>query len=342
MTWYKLNKPTLFVDNQARKRSGHMGHAMVEYASGRILDFYSNCDYDRVSGHSGYGWMEYRRSTDGGTTWEPARKLGYSVKLYEQGVHTALCEKAVVTDGGVICCFFQITDASRPISCEPWSQPTYILSRDGGETWSEAREACGVKGRIYDALFRDGKILFIIQSNDASKSFLGSLPEHQYQLYCSEDQGEHFALRSTLPISAMNRGYGALEFMEDGKLIAYVYDSIDEYHMPYCVSADQGLTWSEVSFATFAKRIRNPQIVRTDSGWLLHGRNGGDGDGLVLYASSDGIHWDEGIMVDVRPGPGTGYYSNNLYLRSLNKVLIQYSHVYDKNRVNVMHVVVQV
>ena len=86
MTWYKLNKPTLFVDNQARKRSGHMGHAMVEYAPGRILDFYSNCDYDRVSGHSGYGWMEYRRSTDGGTTWEPARKLDYSVKLYEQGV----------------------------------------------------------------------------------------------------------------------------------------------------------------------------------------------------------------------------------------------------------------
>ncbi|MBR3504898.1 MAG: exo-alpha-sialidase [Clostridia bacterium] len=340
--WYHLEKPTVFVDHQAQKRSGHMGHAMVEYEPDYILDFYSNCDYDRANGHSGYGWMEYKRSLDGGQTWGPARRLPYSRRLYEEGIHTALCEKAVVTDTGAIVCFFQITDASKPMSCEPWSEPTYIVSRDKGETWSEARKACPVKGRIYDAVYRDGEILFIIQANDAANIFLGNLPEHHYELYCSDDDGRSFQLRSVIPIDAMGKGYGALEFTEDGKLMACVYDSVDEFHMPYCLSADRGKTWPDAGAAPVAKRIRNPQIVRTESGWLLHGRNGDKGDGLVLYASPDGVHWDEGVMVDVRPCPGVGYYSNNLYLRGRKKVLIQYSHVYDKNRVNIMHVWVNI
>ena len=128
-----------------------------------------------------------------------------------------------------------------------------------------------------------------------------------------------------------------MEYCADGSLLAYVYDSRNEEHMPYCISRDGGDSWSEPRFAHFDKLIRNPQLVRTADGWFMHGRNGDKGDGLVIYRSEDGIHWNEGTVVIRRPGPGTAYYSNNLYLPDARKLLIQFSHVYDLNRVNIMH-----
>jgi hypothetical protein len=111
--------------------------------------------------------------------------------------------------------------------------------------------------------------------------------------------------------------------------------------MPYCISHDGGNTWSESGYGYFKRLIRNPQIARTADGWFLHGRNGDKGDGLVIYHSEDGINWDDGKVVILRPGPGVGYYSNNLYLAEERKLLIQFSHVYDLNRVNIMHMWVE-
>ena len=331
---YRITTPELFVDHQAQKRSGHMGHAMVRYAPGCLLDFYSNVDYDRVSGHSGYGWMEYRRSEDGGRTWGPVEVLDYSRRMFEEGIHTALCEKAVCTDDGVICLLFQITDASLPIACEPWSEPTYILSSDQGRTWSAARMACTARGRIYDALSRDGKIQFLMQRNE---HFIGTGPEHDFALYCMDRGENRFRLQSVLPVDGVGKGYCTMEYDAQGNLLAYVYDSRDESHMPCCISEDGGNTWRTAGSPRFAKLIRNPQLVRTSRDWFLHGRNGNAGDGLVLYHSTNGLDWDEGQIVATRPCPGVGYYSNNLYLPESSRLLIQFSHVYDHNRVNIMH-----
>lgn len=125
-----------------------------------------------------------------------------------------------------------------------------------------------------------------------------------YKVYKSESGGTFTA--TVLPIDAAGKGYGALEFAKDGSLIAYVYDSKREDEPEYTIS-----------------------------------RDGGRGDGLVLYHSADGIHWDEGQIVDRRPkGGGTGYYSNLLPIYEPGKpprVLLQYSHVYDRNRVNIAH-----
>ena len=76
---YRMTSPEVFVDHQAQRRSGHMGHALVSYSPGCILDFYSNVDYDRVNGHSGYGWMEYKRSTDGGKSWSEAQNFSIAL-----------------------------------------------------------------------------------------------------------------------------------------------------------------------------------------------------------------------------------------------------------------------
>ena len=55
-----IGEPELFVNNQARNRSGHMSHAMTGYQPGRLLAFKSNCSAVRFGGHSAFGWVEYR------------------------------------------------------------------------------------------------------------------------------------------------------------------------------------------------------------------------------------------------------------------------------------------
>jgi hypothetical protein len=65
----KLSDSTLYIDNQARGRSGHMGHPMLNLGNGRIMDFNSNVSASRCDGHSGFGWMEYRISEDYGETF---------------------------------------------------------------------------------------------------------------------------------------------------------------------------------------------------------------------------------------------------------------------------------
>ena len=52
----EVSEPTVHVDNKSRNRSGHMTHAMVEYAPGKVLDFNSNCSAELYSGHSAFGF----------------------------------------------------------------------------------------------------------------------------------------------------------------------------------------------------------------------------------------------------------------------------------------------
>ena len=346
-TWGRIERPdfsvseaTVAVDNEARGRSGHMGHALIDCGGGRILAFNSNTPTNRCAGHSGFGWMEYRVSPDYGRTWGVPRVLDYSMRLFKEGQHTALCEKGVRAPDGRIILFFQITDASRPISCEPWSEPTFIESRDGGETWSDARQACPEKGRIYDAVVDRDSVYFLMPT---SPRFCAT--NQDYVVYKSTNGGPF--VRHVTSIEASEKGYGAMEFAKDGSLVVYAYDSKDEEHPQYCISRDRGETWGKPARATCAKFIRNPQLRRVDDDWFLCGRNGGRswndpgrGDGLVLYHSTDGIHWDEGIKVDQRPdGTGTGHYSCLLPIREPGRpprLLLQYSQPYWSQSVNVM------
>ena len=324
-------------DNKSVGRSGHMGHALVDCGNGRILDFTSNCaGMERAAGHSGYGWMEYRISDDYGKTFGPVRVLPCSRKMYEEGRHTALCEKAVKAPDGRIVLFFQITDPSQPICCEPWSAPLMAVSTDNGETFSDFLPTGADAGRIYDAVCDDRYVYFIMLSNP---HFLGTRPEHVYKVYRAGPDLK-FA-PSVLPIDAQGRGYGALEFAADGALFAYAYNSRCETEMDCTVSRDRGMTWSKPGRSHVALKIRNPQIRRLDGAWFLIGRNGGKGDALVFYSSADGVNWDAGVRLDVRPdGTGTGYYGCMLPIREPGqppRMLMQYSRPYLSSCVNVMH-----
>ena len=342
------NNGILFVDHSKEGRSGHLGHALVEYAPGKILAFYSNCSAEN-NGHTGDGWMEYKRSEDGGRTWSEPTPLEYSKQVYDSGQgRSVMCEKAICTSDGDILLFnLECANiAENNFTWRPLAIPTFLRSSDGGRIWYDAKPMGDEPGRIWDVLYHEGVIYVLELYNDSSIAWYGNLPDHHYSLYVSEDQGRSFVRRSVLPFEFMQRGYGTLTFLPDNRLIAYAYNQTDEKHLDYVISRDAGQSWDESQTAFFAKQIRNPQMTAFKNGFVMHGRSGSKGEDairghFVLYTSHDGIHWDEGQYLQMRIA-GAGAYSNNLLVHDPDeqmpeRLLIQASHAYEKNKTNICH-----
>lgn len=340
----------LYVDHEKNFRSGHLGHALVEYKKGCIMSFYPNCSGtrdDAYPGHNGFGWVEYKRSADGGVTWDDTKILPYSYDALINQPFTVSCEKAVSTKENEVVLF-----GTRNLNVNGWEpnlEPVVLRSEDGGETWSKAVQLCDKKGRIYDALVHEG-IIYVVMIEGVWKI---NTEEDGYYLYKSEDSGKTFSLVSQVP-SAIANAYGDLEVMDDGALICYLYNESDEYHLDYHISYDMGVTWAKSGKSYVEKRIRNPQVGKVKGGYILHGRSGCVGRGsldptnpahFVLYTSRDGLNWDEGMyLCTYDPESGKrAYYSNNVVLTNSDgsqHVLIQVSIPYDTGtigRVNVAH-----
>ena len=356
------NEGILFVDHARTGRSGHLGHALVEYEDGKILAFYPSCSSDSHNpnkpaskGHSAVGWMEYKRSEDGGKTWSAPHVLAYSKDLFDAGQnggpdakkYSAFAEKAVLTKDGHIVVFFLVCDITTNVIWRQFQIPTYIISSDGGYTWSEPSELCTDRGRLYDAKYHNGEILALNFKNDNEINFLGNKPEDVYELYVSRDGGQTFQKRSELPFDTLGKSYGTMCMLESGSLIVYIYNADDERNADYVVSNDGGRTWSDVKTAYFAKKLRNPQMSSAGGYYFMHGRSGskaqkGEKKGhMVLYSSRDGRVWDEGVYLKMRT-EGLGAYSNSIAVGSLNphkrnRLLIQASHAYEGNKTSVYH-----
>lgn len=333
----EIEKPELYVDNKSRRRSGHMSHAMAEFAPGKFIDFNSNCSAERWGGHSPYGWIEYRISEDNGKTYSPIQTLPYSVECFLDGIHTISVEKAVACSDGAIVAFCLRNDATDQYCCEPWSTPMVVRSYDQGATWTEAEEYSEYEGRTYDALYKDGVIYVLHYCN---KNFAGQYPEDKYRLYTSTDNGKTFNELSVIPFDTLNRGYGSILFDAEGKLHAYAYNEADESYLDHAVSYDSGKTWEILEACYVEKGARNPQTALIDGVYILIGR-GKEYKGFVFYISDDGNTWDEGLFVE---DDGSAFYSNILPLKDNkgNFLLVQYSESYDGARVNVKHLKIRI
>ena len=332
-----LEEPEIYVDNEARKRSGHMTHAMAQFSENCFIDFNSNCSAVRwYGGHSPYGWVEYRVSRDGGKTYSDINTLPYSVECFLDGIHVISVEKAVACNDGSIVAFCLRNDATDYSCCEPWSSPVYVRSFDEGKTWTDPIEYSPYAGRSYDALYHDG-IIYVLHF--CNEHFLGSKPEHVYRLYRSCDNGESFHELCVVPFpDTTRRGYCSMMFDTNGALHAYAYNEACETEMDHVISYDCGVTWEVQKPCYLEKGIRNPQTALIDGVYILHGR-AGDVKGFVLYTSEDASNWDEGTMLIEKPG-AAAYYSNNLnlYDEEGNFLLIQFSDTYAQDaRVNVKH-----
>ena len=335
------NMGKLYADHEKNLRSGHLSHALCEYKKGCVISFYSNCSGFRNKwspGHNGFGWLEYRRSADRGETWDEPKILEYSYDSFLQQPFTVSCEKAVSPKENTIVALLLRNE--NPNGWEPYLEPMYIRSEDGGETWGEAKMFCDIRGRIYDAFVHEGTIYVLFHACDNFKS---TTDDHKYYIYESTDMGLTFSKRGELPGSPIGHAYGNMVLRDDGALIVYEYDIHDEYNMIYHISYDFGLTWVESGKSYCAKRIRNPQVAKVKGGFILHGRGGCETPELpphfAFYTSLDGINWDEGTYLCAVPDQ-SAYYSNNLVMDlddGSQKVIIQSSVPYDKGRVNVAH-----
>ncbi len=331
-----LSEPILYVDNQKRDRSGHMTHALASFGKDMLIDFNSNCTANKHNGHSTFGWVEYRISEDGGETYSEIQNLPYSVKSFIDGINVISVEKAVACDDGTIVAICLRNDPTTV--CQPWDTPMTVISKDGGETWSEAKELCSYKGRVYDACYHNGVIYVLEFCNDGTGFFCGEKPEHQYRIFTSVDNGENFEELCVVPFDAMGRGYGAMVFDDEGRLHVFAYNVNDERNLDHIISEDLGKTWGEPSVCYLDKGIRNPQVALMDGVFFVHGRAEKE-SGFVLYASTDCETFDEGTYIGTVKG--WCYYSNNIVLKdkdNSNRLLIQYSEEYGKTAcVNVFH-----
>lgn len=336
---------------QKTRRGGHLGHAMVEYEPGKILCFYANCNGEPNNGHSGDGWMEFKRSLDGGKTWSEKEFFPYSKALYDLNIGIfAMCEKAVTAPNGDIIVFNLICDLidSHGGAWEPYGIPTYVISHDKAKTWDKAVQIGDERGRVYDACVKDGRIYVLLEYG---AKYYRTVTE--YHIFVSDDNGKTFNDLSCLPLFSTvkwGRLYGTMEWLNDGGLIVYSYrEEPNEYYCDYTISYDGGKTWSGIKQAYFKHRIRNMQLVKFKNTYFMFGRSGTFGDdgqqgeyvngNIIVYCSPDAVSWDEGHYLKMREH-GIGAYSNTLVVTGTNgheRLLYQASHAYDQNRTNVYH-----
>lgn len=349
------NRGEVFVDHSRSGRGGHLGHAMVEYAPGCILCFYSSCndectfgtEENDFTGHSARGWMEYKRSTDGGATWSEGKPFEYSKQLFDSkaGV-AAFCEKAVLADDGAIVVFNLLSDIRRDCMWEPYLPPTAMRSTDGGETWEKPVSVCGRNARVFDVIKRGGRIYALAEELE-SKVFYEALPLG-YFMYVSDDNGRSFTELSRLPLTLYKDClYGAMEFLDGGGLIVYTYTPDRENYMRYVISRDGGATWCDAKISRFEKQLRNPQMIKFKDTYFMFGRSGIYGADEekgqnVLYCSADGINWDSGRFICLKEvGFTTAFYSNAITVGAHGGedeyILYQYSMAYRRSLTNVMH-----
>lgn len=115
-----------------------------------------------------------------------------------------------------------------------------VISFDGGKTWSEEKELCSYKGRVYDACVHNGVIYALEFCNDGTGDFCGEKEEHKYRIFTSNNKGESFEEHCIVPITTLGRGYGSMLFDDNGMLHVYVYNKNDEQHIDHIVSVDNG------------------------------------------------------------------------------------------------------
>ncbi len=333
----KLSEPILYIDNEARGRSGHMGHPMLNLGNGRIMDFNSNVSAVRCDGHSGFGWMEYRMSEDGGETFGDFNIVPYTKEILLDGIYSAIIETAVVCNDGAIVAFCNIFSQENSVCCNPYGTPTYIRSYDMGKTWEEAKPLSAFEGRVYSARYYDGKIYVLDFCN---REVAGETEKDVYRIFCSCDNGDNFEELCIVPFnSTKGRFYGTMQFDNYGNLIVYAYNQDCETELDYAISKDGGNTWSETGVCYLAKKIRNPQVAILDGQFILHGREAGAINAFVLYTSEDGIVWDEGHRI-TDYYPCCSFYSNNVIVNKngKNMLLVQYSQTYKESScVNIYH-----
>lgn len=364
---YEINPPDppndgiMFVDHEAKLRSGHYGNALTECKNGDILAFYTNVSGKIYDGHGQAGWTEYKRSGDGGKTWSQPVIFEYSKKVWDENKLTAdsvpegsfynaaYVASAITAPNGNLIAILTRRQANEQ-GIIGHLTPVYMISNDNGHSWNGPEQIDKTATVDELAVTHNDGASFVHDGVIYVVFIRGQFGNGEHSLYVSEDNGESFKKRSggffiKRPYKD-NFYYMTAKVLDGGRFIIYTFNSEDEHNLPYVISGDRGYTWSEVRSTYLEKRIRNPQLsYKIGDYYFMHGRSGLGGYDpgcLVLYASKDGINWDRGIFLN-KVQQGLDSYSANEVIGKYDpdtpdRLLIQSSISYSGyGRVNIKH-----
>ena len=321
------------LENDFPGRNSHGGPVCMEYPNGQIVAFNTN-----TSDHNIDGWSEYAVSRDGGKSWEMYNRFPYSFEAYQRDPsRPAWVEAGLVTQKGTVVVF--ITHfINEPGVKDNRTMSGFMRSFDHGVSWTTYESVDGTHIGYPVGTAVDGSTNYIVyDSNEPGQKAKEGGP---HVLYVSTDNGRSWKKRSTLSLEK-DTWYGALTLMKDGGLLAGAYLTKDEDHFYYCISTDQGHTWTKQQKAHVDKKIRDPELAYLGGRYYLHGRSGSYGEGtdrFVLYQSSDGENWGSGIIVSSDSVSHDGYSTNcqiNTYENNVPKeLMVQYSITYKGHDTN--------
>jgi hypothetical protein len=307
-------------EKDAPGRNSHGGPVCMEYPDGSIVAFHTN-----ASDHNLDGWSEYAVSKDGGKTWEKYKRFDYSYEAYRKDQkRPAWVEEGLVTERGTVVLFVTHFENGRRV------KSVFMRSRDSGSTWTDRGPVDGDYVGYPAAVAVSGSTSYVLFDSVAGP----------HVLYVSTDDGRTWRQRSTLTLDD-SKWYGALCIMGDGRLLAGAYATDDEDHLYYCISEDEGRSWSGQERAHVDKKIRDPELAYIGGKYYLHGRSGHQGQGahrFVLYQSDDGINWKSGVVVSGQQGGPDGYSHNCIINKydpdTRNELMIEYSIQYSGGDTN--------
>ncbi len=311
-------------ENDEPGRCSHGGPVCMEYSNGDLAAFHTN-----TSGHNIDGWSEYAVSKDGGRTWDKYNKFKYSYDAYQKNPkEPAWVYEGLVTEKGAVVLF-----VTHFVEDDSIRKTGFMRSDDNGATWTDYEFLAFGSPR---AVAVEGDTNYLLSGSD---NFVSSANR---DLYVSTDDGRTWHKRSTFSLDdSKGIGYGALCIMEDGRLLAGVYDKKDENHFYYYISEDKGHTWSEQKRAYLDKKIRDPELAYLAGSYYLHGRSGHYGEGsnrFVLYQSEDGENWKSGVIISGDTQGPDGYGHNciiNKYNDDVpNELMVEYSIRYAERNTN--------
>jgi uncharacterized protein (TIGR02145 family) len=352
------NQGFLLVDHEPTGRSGHVGNAITECKNGDILAFYVNSSGVLWGGHGAAGWTEYKRSTDGGKTWSDPVIFEFSKKTWDENkeiieeysfnsYYTAYVTSVITAPNGNLIAF--VSRRLPVIPREKRRKPVYLISYDNGYTWSEPKLVD--ENASFDdlTLMHSDAGCFIYEGNIYAV-FIGcgssDYASEKHSFYMSEDNGETFKKLSDNLFAGSSAGkHMSANVLDDGRFIVYSFNPKDEHNLPYVISSDKGLTWSEVKTLYMEKRMRNAQVSeKIGDYYFMSGRSGNMGDDpscLVLYTSKDGINWDRGLFLN-KVQKGLDSYTANEVIGKYDpdapkRLLIQSSIGHNGLSTNVVH-----
>ena len=212
------------------------------------------------------GRTHLMHSDDGGLTWSQPRVL---IDTEHTDCHAMLAELA----NGTLLCTWYIEDL--PNECEAG----YILSQDGGETWSERRafpNGARAAGNESALVLPDGTVLHALDGR-----FRKEHPWDAIGIFRSRDHGESWEQIATLEHPDHHMHEQSLELLPDGRLIMMARPFGD-----VAWSEDGGETWTQPESTGI--NLYDPHLVLMPNGVLAVFAGSQFGGGLRACLSPDG------------------------------------------------------